>query len=319
MTKRRSSNFALNSARKAKNDEFFTQMPDVENELRHYSKQLKGKIIFCNCDDPAESNFFLYFVTRFKELKLKKLITTHYKLEGQSYKIEVKNGDTAERIKETIKHDFHSSINRKVLQSLGVITPLQKNGDFRSPECIECLRQSDAVITNPPFSLFREYVVQLMEYKKSFLIIGNDNAITYKEIFKMIKENAVWRGYGRVKEFRQIDGTTKKFGNVGWFTNLNTSKRHEELTLYKRYTPKDYPKYDNYEAIDVSKVAGIPMDYDGCMGVPITFLDKYNPEQFEIVGLTGVIDPVDICIENKSGRPYINGERLYARILIRKR
>ncbi|MCL2745326.1 MAG: adenine-specific methyltransferase EcoRI family protein [Planctomycetaceae bacterium] len=307
MSKRKGSNSPLISAKKARNDEFYTLMPDIVREVSRYTSQLKGKVIFCNCDDPSESNFFLYFVERFKELKLKKLITTHYKAEGKSYKIEIANGKIAEKIAETIRrgHDFNS---------LGVIKPLQGNGDFRSDECIELLKQVDVVVTNPPFSLFREYVAQLIEYGKQFLIVGNDNCRTYKECFKLIKENKIWCGYSRIKEFRQPDGTMKHFGNIGWYTNLDVSSRHEELTPYKFYTPEEYPVYDNYDAIEVSKVSDIPVDYDGAMGVPITFLDKYNPNQFEILGL-------DHHDPEKFGAQWhiLNGRTPYRRIIIRKK
>ena len=196
---------------------------------------------------------------------VKKLIATHFEDEKQSYKLEMWRDEAG----------VHSRIKT-----------LQQNGDFRSPESIELLKEADIVVTNPPFSLFREYIAQLMEYDKKFLIIGNKNAITYKEFFPLLKDNKVWIGYNNVKEFRQPDGSMKKFGNIGWYTNLDIKKRHEELVLYKKYTPEEYPKYDNYDPINVDKVSDIPIDYDGVMGVPITFLDKYNPEQFEIMGIT---------------------------------
>jgi len=333
-------NSLFHSAKKAKNDEFYTQLPDIENELCHYTNQLKGKTIFCNCDDPAESNFFFYFVSKFKALKLKKLITTHYQAEGKSYKIEVGNADMAKKITDIIKqgYDFNSDMNRNILQSFDVITPLQKNGDFRSTECIELLKQSDVVITNPPFSLFREYVSQIVEYGKKFLIIGNTNAIAYKEIFKLIKENKLQTGYTNFnvgmyfmvpdyydtyKEMRN----GKKYVRVStscWFTNLEVAKHNAELTLYKHYTPKEYPKYDNYDAIEVSRVAEIPMDYDGVMGVPITFLDKHNPKQFDILGMSASAgyneEIVGIpFLGNKDARPLNNGKNKYARIFIKKR
>ena len=336
------SNSTLRSAKSAKNDEFYTQLPDIENELRHYTSQLKGKTIFCNCDDPAESNFFLYFILNFKKLKLKRIITTHYIPEGQSYKIEIGDADMAKRIGETIKHgyDFNSEVNRVALQSFDVIAPLEGNGDFRSSECIELLKQSDVVITNPPFSLFREYVAQLIEYESIFLIIGNDNCRTYKDCFKLIKENKIWCGYNRVKELKQRDGTMRQFGNVGWYTNLDVSIRHEELKLYKTYNAKEYPKYDNYDAIEVSKVAEIPVNYDGVMGVPITFIDKYNPEQFEIIGLGISNSGLEVGVKpykekhkkyrkEIQGRGAVDGDLYmmkdgivvvpYARILIRKK
>jgi hypothetical protein len=304
-------NQSLHSAKKAKNDEFYTQLKDIENELRHYKDQLCGKVIFCNCDDPRESNFTKYFELNFEHLGIKKLITTHFEATKPSYKLEItgdRNGDG--------KVDSYD-----VKQ-----TPLKQNGDFRSPECIEILKEADVVITNPPFSLFREYVAQLVEYNKKFLIIGNKNALTYKEIFKLIKENKLWAGYrgfsGGMWFYTEHEVATTKIDENGnrlsnvpsiWLTNLNTTKRHEPVTLYKRYSPEEYPGYDNYDAIEVSKVSDIPLDYSGAMGVPITFIDKYNPNQFEIIGQTGV------DIKLSKGRPYINGRRMYARVLIKRK
>jgi hypothetical protein len=282
-----------------KNDEFYTQLADVEKELRHYKNQFRGKVVYCNCDDPFESNFFKYFAANFNALGLEKLITTSFikspiaggqlplfEVEGlkpsgkEPFKIEIEevpdsDGDGAinlDDVKYLLRHNKNTA------------TPLRGNGDFRSEECVELLKNADIVVTNPPFSLFREYVAQLMEHEKKFLIIGNDNAIAYKDFFGFIKENKVWAGYGKVKEFKQPGGEIKKFGNVGWYTNLDTTKRHEVMTLYKKYDQGEYPKYVNYDAIEVAKVADIPMDYDREMGVPITFLDKYNPGQFEMVG-----------------------------------
>ena len=209
-----------------------------------------------------------------------------------------------------------------VAEEIG-IKHLKGNGDFRSPECIELLKQADIVVTNPPFSLFREYIALLMSYQKKFVIIGNQNAITYKEVFPLLKTNKVWPGYNHVKEFLQADGSVKKFGNIQWFTNLDISKRHEELILYKNYTPAEYPKYDNYDAINVDKVADIPCDYDGVMGVPITFLDKYNPIQFEIIGATeseGKGFSQGLWLQaTKISQPMINNTKLYKRLFIRKR
>lgn len=292
----------LRKAKKEKNDEFYTQITDIEKELKHYKEQFKDKIIFCNCDDPEYSNFWRYFQLNFNHLGLKKLISTHYDDEKSTYKLEY---DGKEK----------------------VTTQLKQNGDFRSPEAIEILKEADIVVTNPPFSLFREYMAQLMEYEKDFLIIGNMNAITYKEVFPLLKDNKVWLGYNSgAFKFEVPDSYNKKnieigedgkkyakLGNITWFTNLDVKKRHEKLILYKTYNPEEYPKYDNYDAIEVNRVANIPMDYDGVMGVPITFMDKYNPEQFEILGQTGV------DIELEKGRPYINGKRKYARMLIKRK
>lgn len=300
----------LNAAKVAKKDEFYTQLSDIERELQHYWQHFKGKTILCNCDDPYESNFFKYFASNFNFFGLKKLIATCYcgspvsgtqlslddivnlKIDNKkAYKIEISevidaNNDGAIDI---------SDVTYLIKNKKNVLTLLNQDGDFRSSECIELLKQSDIVITNPPFSLFREYVAQLIEYDKKFVIIGNDNCRTYKEIFPLIKNNQIWCGYNHVKEFCKSDGTIQKFGNVSWYTNLPITKRNEELILYKRYyltdadknnpnyTNPDYPKYDNYDAINVDKVSDIPIDYDGVMGVPITFLDKYTPKQFDII------------------------------------
>lgn len=261
-------NANLHKAKNAKNDEFYTQLTDVAKELMHYKKHFKDKIVFCNCDDPTWSAFWKYFHLNFAELGLKKLISTHYDREEATYKMEYTGGDD---------NDIE----------VGVKTPLEGNGDFRNKECLDLLDESDIVVTNPPFSLFREYVAVLMEHEKKFLIIGNKNAITYKEFFPLLKDDDVWIGCTNVKEFLQPDGSIKKFGNIGWFTNLDVAKRHEKLILWKHYTEEEYPKYDNYDAINVDKVSEIPCDYDGVMGVPITFLDSFNPEQFEILGYTG--------------------------------
>ena len=261
-----SANANLHKAKDAKNDEFYTQLTDVAKELMHYKEHFKDKIVLCNCDDPTWSAFWKYFHLNFAELGLKKLISTHYDKEEATYKMEYTGGDD---------NDIE----------VGVKTPLEGNGDFRNKECLDLLDECDIVVTNEPFSLFREYVAILMEHKKKFLIIGNKNAITYKEFFPLLKDNEVWLGCTNVKEFLQPDGSIKKFGNIGWFTNLDVAKRHEKLILWKKYTPEEYPTYNNYDAINVDKVSEIPCDYDGVMGVPITFLDKYNPEQFEIIGL----------------------------------
>lgn len=294
-------NSNLHRAAKVKNDEFYTLLPDIEKELKHYKDQFRGKVVYCNCDDPFESGFFKYFAANFNALGIKKLITTCYVKSpiagGQLPLFEVEGlkpeGKEPFRIEINEVNDLDadgaiglSDVEYLLRHDANATKSLKGNGDFRSDECIELLKQADIVVTNPPFSLFREYLQQLVEYKKEFLIIGNDNARTCKEIFKLIQKNKLWPGYGRVKEFMQPDGTIKKFGNVGWFTNLDVAKRHEFLTLYKKYTQKEFQKYDNYDAIEVSKVSEIPMDYKGVMGVPITFFDKYNPKQFEILGIT---------------------------------
>lgn len=280
----------LTNAKKNKNDEFFTQLPDIENELRHYQNHFKNKVVFCNCDDPSFSNFWKYFHLNFQKLKLKKLISTHYSKEGSSYKMEYSGGNDSDR-------------------DVGIKTPLIENGDFRSQECIELLKKSDIVVTNPPFSLFREYVAQLTEHNKKFIIIGSLNAIAYKGISPLIKNNKLWLGYNYVKEFIQKDKTLKKFGNVIWFTNCYITKRLEKIQLTEIYTPEKYPKYDNYDAINVDKVNEIPKDYNGVMGVPISFLAKYSPTQFEIIKFKKGNDNKDLRL---------SGTHPYCRILIRK-
>lgn len=274
----------FDAAKRNKCDEFYTQFVDIENELCHYLDQFKNKIIYCNCDNPYESNFFKYFIINFNSLGLKGLIASFYSQEA--YKIVINE----------VKDNF-SSIEHLLKNKKNALTRLKGDGDFRSEECIELLKQADIVVTNPPFSLFREYVAQLMEYKKKFLIIGNKNALTYKEIFPLVKENKMYTGYRSVNSDiwfivpddynyeRIIDGKKLKHSMACWFTNLEVEKHKKNITLYKKYTPEEYPKYDNYDAIDVSKVAEIPYDYTGAMGVPITFIDKYNPEQFEIIAL----------------------------------
>ena len=322
--KRNSKNDNLHKAKSAKNDEFYTQLTDVSKELMHYKKHFKNKIVFCNCDDPTWSAFWKYFHLNFEELGLKKLISTHYDKEEATYKMEYEGGND---------NDIE----------FGIKTPLKGNGDFRDEECLNLLDECDIVVTNPPFSLFRVYIAVLMEHQKKFLIIGNKNAITYKESFPLLKDNKVWIGCTNVKEFLQPDGSIKKFGNIGWFTNLDVAKRHEKLVLWKNYTPKEYPKYDNYDAINVNKVSEIPCDYNGVMGVPITFMDKYNPEQFEIIGMDlndsveslGIKEIGDTWVQlyrKQGGNGHItakmhslvytyNGKAvsLYRRILIRKK
>lgn len=293
-------NSNLHQAKRAKNDEFYTQLTDIEKEMVHYRPHFKGKVIFCNCDDARESNFFKYFANNFELLGIRKLITTGYKENGHGVVLEYEGDKNGNLIVEP------SEIK---------VTELKGNGDFRSDECIEYLRQADIVVTNPPFSLFREYMALLFRYSKEFIVIGNQNAITYKEIFPYIKENKLWLGNNYVKEFRQPDGEIKKFGNILWYTNIPHGKRSLPLDFYKTYNDKDFPKYDNYDAIEVSKVCDIPMDYYGVMGVPITFLDKYCPAQFEIVG-------IDRYVEDNphyGHRFTINNKEVYARILIRRK
>lgn len=269
-------NANLHKAKDAKNDEFYTQLTDVSKELKHYKQHFKDKIVFCNCDDPTWSAFWKYFHLNFETLGLKKLISTHYDKNEPTYKMEYTGGND---------NDIE----------VGVKTPLEGNGDFRNQECLDLLDECDIVVTNPPFSLAREYLACLVEHGKKFLIIGDMNWITYKEVFPLLKSNSIWLGNCSVKEFVQPDGTIKKFGNKLWFTNLDHKKRHEKLILWKNYNSEEYPTYDNYDAINVDKVTDIPVDYNGVMGVPITFLDKYNPEQFEILGYTSGREEFDIA------------------------
>ncbi len=295
-------NDSLHKAKSAKNDEFYTQLSDVSEELRHYKQHFKDKIVFCNCDDPTWSAFWKYFHLNFSVLGLKKLISTHYDKEKKTYKMEYTGGNDSD-IEDGIKTD------------------LEGNGDFRNAECIELLKESDIVVTNPPFSLFREYVAQLMEYEKKFLIIGTLNAVKYKEIFPLFQNNLVWLGANdgdmtfkvpansEPRKTRYwVDKTGQKWrslGNTIWLTNMDLAKRHEKILLWKNYTSEEFPKYDNYNAIDCSKVANIPVDTDKVIGVPITFFTKYNPEQFEIIG--------------KLSNGTINDIKVYERILIRRK
>ena len=313
----------LTKAKAAKNDEFYTRLEDIEKELRHYTEHFKGKVVYCNCDDANRSNFFKYFSTNYQKLGLKKLITSGLKEDGTGVVAIQKGGDI----------DIYDG-----------------NGDFRSEECIEFLKEADIVVTNPPFSLFREYAAQLMQYGKKFLIIGNMNAITYKEIFPYIKNNKLWAGYGfnisyvyKTPYKNELEANAKfvkskgcnpedgyvKVPAVAWFTNLEHKKRNEELILYKHYNPTEYPKFENYDGIEVSKVAEIPMDYEGVMGVPISFLDKYCPNQFRILGLAA--DKRDECEFFIKGIPtyldekhksfvgmVLNHKATYARLLIQK-
>lgn len=311
----------LHKAKNAKKDEFYTQLEDIENELRHYTHHFKNKVVYCNCDDPRISNFFRYFAFNFEKLGLKKLLTTCY----QNQNMDLFSPHNSER---AIYLEYKGDLNQNRVpdpEEIGV-THLKGNGDFRSEESIALLKQADIVVTNPPFSLFREYVAQLIEHQKKFVILGNHNAITYKEIFPLIKENKLWLGYKygdmsfkvpnnyepRETRYWKDDKGQKwrSFGNMCWYTNLDIAKRHEDLILYKPYTPEAYPKYDNYDAINVNKTKEIPMDYKGAMGVPITFLDKYNPEQFEIIRFRKGNDEKDLAV---------NGKCPYFRILIKKK
>lgn len=317
-------NRSLGKAKKAKKDEFYTQYSDIERELRHYAEYFRGKIVFCNCDDPKISNFFVYFVRNFKTLGLKRLITTCYK----NNQPEIFSDYNCKRAVSII-YDGGDDNNPNVAKVAATAIPLKGDGDFRSHECIELLKQSDVVVTNPPFSLFRSFVKQLIEYDKKFLIIGNQNAITYKEIFPLVKENRIWLGYGfnrNCAHFFSADyqdyatDTDHKEGmirvsGVVWFTNIDHRKRHEDLDLYKTYTPKEYPYYDEMNAINVDKTADIPIDYYGEIGVPITFIDKYCPSQFEILRCSAYSDST--CFG--CGSLHVNGMKIYARLIIKRK
>lgn len=304
---------AISKAKKEKNDEFYTQLKDIENEMKYYKKHFENKTVFLNCDDPTTSQFYMYFSLYFDDLKLKKVIATHYNKDKPSYKLEL--------TKEMIAN-----------QQQPKKTPWKKcNGDFRSEQCIKLLQEADIVCTNPPFSLFREYVAQLIKYEKKFLIIGNENAISYKEIFPFIKENKLWLGvnfnsgawfksnYENLNESQSKISNNKNKGDIfikdaKWFTNLENKRRNEELILFQKYDPKKYPHYDNYDAINVDKTKDIPVDWDEKMGVPISFMNKYNPQQFEILGImsTSIID------EFNKGYPLIKSKKKYARIIIKR-
>ena len=358
----------LKNAKLNKQDEFYTCINDISEELKHYKDQFKGKIVLCNCDDPYESNFFKYFAINFNFLKLKKLIATCYdgspvagtqlsifdsfeEPDKNAYKVEITE------VKDLNNDGCVDLFDVELLlKQAGVVKKLNGNGDFRSEECIELLKEADIVVTNPPFSLFREYVTQLVEYNKEFIIIGNTNSLTYKEIFSLFKENKIRTGYTNFnvgmffvvpewyEKYHHINDDGRKIARVStscWFTNLYVKKHHENLVLFKKYTPEEYPKYDNYDAINIDTYKDIPVDYDGEMGVPITFLDKYNPNQFEIIGLgisnsgleigvrgyasehkkyrkeiqkKGAVDG-DLYMLDKDGHPVVP----YARVLIRRK
>lgn len=302
----------LNAAKAAKKDEFYTEMIDIERELQHYWPHFRGKVVFCNCDDPYESNFFKYFALHFNHLGLKKLICTCYNgspVQGNELMIDF--GDFSDEPKKVAFKVVITEVKdlngdgaldladvRYLLQNDKNVISILKTGDFRDPECIELLKEADIVVTNPPFSLFREYIAQLMKYEKKFLIVGHQNAIHYKEIFPWIRDGKIWLGYGfkgsaahfySPYEDIATSGNHKRdmirVSGVNWFTNLDHNKRHEELDLVCHYSTEEYPIYANYDAIEVSKTSDIPCDYPDKMGVPTTFLDKYNPDQFEIIGL----------------------------------
>lgn len=312
-------NTALAAAKRAKNDEFYTRYEDIEVELMKYRSYFKDKVIYLPCDDPIsefnpefkKSAFWDFFVANFENFDIKRLIATHIEDEGHSaYKIWI-DRDNLEQAGDP--------------DGAAIQEDLTGTGDFRSPECCQILDESDIVITNPPFSLFREFVSWILAHKKRFLIIGNQNAFAYKEIFPYLQNGDMWTGYNSVKKFLQPDGTIKQFGNVCWFTNLPTTKREEPLILTKSYkdAPYNYPVYDNYNAINVDRVVDIPKDYDGVMGVPITFLDKLCPTQFEIIGVSASWNETPRMKEIKTSAtkrhgPFINGKEKYKRLFIKR-
>ena len=325
----------LHKAKKAKKDEFYTQRVDIENELRHYKAHFRDKTVLCNCDDPRESEFFKYFVANFEVFGLKKLIAICYKSQDKDL---FSTGDCEKAIYQIYEGDKNG--NNSVDDDEIGVHELKGNGDFRSEECIEILKQADIVVTNPPFSLFREYVAQLVKYDKKFIIIGNLNATTYKEFFPLLKDNKAWMGVSIHSGDRKfcvpddyplnaagcgVDENGKKFirvKGVRWWTNLDNPQRHAKLPLYKHYTPEEFPRFDNYDAIEVPKTSDIPYDYNGLMGVPITFMDKYNPEQFEVIGCSdnGAVDArYKLPHFKRHNEPYLAGQKVYKRIFIRRR
>lgn len=308
-------NSDLNNACKAKKDEFYTDIVDIEREMQFYPNAFVDAVVLCNCDNPKQSSFWKYFHLHFAELRLKKLIAVYYSTEQPVYKMEY-----------TGENDVDCTA--------GVITPLNENGDFRNAEGIALLQEATIVVTNPPFSLFREYLAQLFEYDKQFIILGNMNAITYKEVFPLIQGNKLWYGPSITSGDRKfyvpddyplnaagcgVETDGRKYirvKGVRWFTNIDNKTRHEPLILTEKYTADKYPKYDKYDAINVNKTSDIPMDYDGVMGVPISFMDKYCPDQFDIIGLDRYTAPKSVLI---GGRLAINGKSVYARILIKRK
>lgn len=303
------SNANLNAAKKAKNDEFYTIYEDIENELQHYPGAFEGKIVYCNCDNPEWSNFWKYFHVNFKKLGLKKLVSTHYEMDveknGHPYKMEYEGGNDADI-------------------AAGVKTPLEGNGDFASDECIEVLREADVVVTNPPFSEFRKYIQSLFDYKKEFFIVCNKQCWTFKNIFPHIKNGDVTIGYTTPKEFFTIDKKKEKFGNIGWLACvdgllLRELPPHKKLALTKTYNSADYQTYDNFEAINVNRVCDIPRDYAGIMGVPLSFIDKYNPEQFELIGHSNDKKGNYGDGVKPGGFTQIDGKRVYVRVFIKNR
>lgn len=341
-------NSNLHDSARNKQDEFYTKLSLIESELKHYKTHFKDKVIFCNCDDPFESNFFKYFAINFNSLGLKKLIATCYATSPIVYtqlnifgnEIDVSKEENTKKpykieITEVTDENQDGRVDLADVEYLlrnrqNALSLLKGDGDFRSAECVKLLKQADIIVTNPPFSLFREYMAQLIEYEKSFIIIGNQNAITYREIFPLVRDSKVWLGYNKGHFWFKVPDTYeekktdfkidengqkwRRMGNICWFTNLDIEKRHEDMPLFRKYSPEEYPKYDNYEAIEVSKTVDIPCDYYGIMGVPITFMQYYNPKQFEFLGTSRYHDGQNFSDDIN----FINGKGFYTRILIRR-
>lgn len=336
---------SMDNAKKNKSDEFYTQLSDIEKELCHYKEYFKNKIVFCNCDDPYESNFFKYFALYFNYLELKKLICTCYDaspIKNQQLAIIPDSNPYMIEISEILDENNDGAIDltdvQYLLRSKKNVLKKLKSGDFRSEECIKLLEESDIVVTNPPFSLFREFVSQITNHHKDFIIIGNTNALTYKEIFKLFQEDKIRTGYTNfnVGMYFYVPETAEKYHKIEngkkmvrvstscWFTSLPVKKHTENLILYKKYNPQEYPKYDNYDAINVNTYTNIPYDYEGDIGVPITFLDKYNPRQFEILGMASSAgyNKEIVGLEflgDKDARPLIKGKNTFARVFIKRR
>ncbi len=291
-----SKNSNLHRAKRIKNDEFYTRLEDIEKELEHYKQHFAGKTVYCNCDDPDKSAFWRYFHVNFSSLKLNKLIATYYDRDNPVYRTE-----------------YYGGCDDDILS--GIKTQLNGNGAFQSEECVNILKEADIIVSNPPFSCFLNYVQILIENSKQFLIVGNMNAVKYKKIFPLIMTDKMWFGVNGIHNFLQPDGSVKKFGNINWYTNLDISKRHEKINLYKHYNAKEYPKYESYDAIEVSKVSEIPCDYDGVMGVPISFVSRYSPDQFKIIGEFnhGSDSSYDLA------KPILHGKELYPRIAIQRK
>ena len=330
----------FNKGRANQDDEYYTRYEDIQNEINNYREEFDGKVVFCNCDDPYESNFCKFFLKNFNYLKLKKLVCTSFSgspvigtqislFDDMDEPLVAENGYVIEITSIPMKNGrgiTDDDVTTLLKSKKRGVKKLKGNGDFRSEECIKYLQEADIVVTNPPFSLFRDYIAQLIEYKKKFLIVGRETSVSYKEVFPLFKDNIVWYGYTHAKVFNRPDGTTKTFGNVTWFTNLDVKKRHEELVSYREYQEGAYYRYENFDGIDIPAVSEIPKDYYGIMGVPQSFMFNYNPEQFEIYGYGKGTLAKDIGVtKNYRGRTDLalvdsqgKNQCPFARILIRR-